>query len=38
MCNYFGMTTVSFFVKIISIADEELFSETYVGCIALYFV
>ena len=33
-CNYFGMTTVSFFVKIISIPDEELFSETYVRCTA----
>ena len=30
------MTTV--FVKIISIPDEELFSETYVGCTASYFV
>ena len=26
---------VNFFVKIISIPDEELFSEKYVGCIAL---
>ena len=32
-------TTVSFFfVKIISIPDEELFSGTYVGCTASYFV
>ena len=33
-CNYFGMTTVSFFflfVKSFSIPDDELFSETYVG-------
>ena len=30
------MTTVSFVVKIISIPDEELFSETYVGCTASY--
>ena len=37
-CYYFGMTTVSFFFKIISITDEELFSETYVGCTASYFV
>ena len=27
-----------FLVKLISIPDEELFSETYVGCTALYFV
>ena len=27
-----------FLVKIISIPDEELFSETYVGCTASYFV
>ena len=32
------MTTISFFVKIMSIPDEELFSETYVGCTASYFV
>ena len=32
------MTTASVFVKIISIPDEELFSETYVGCTASYFV
>ena len=37
-CNYFGMTTVSFFVKFISIPDEELFSEMYVQCTASYFV
>ena len=37
-CNYFEMTTVSFLAKIISIPDEELFSETYVGCTASYFV
>ena len=38
-CNYFGMMTVSFvFVKTISIPDEELFSETYVGCTTSYFV
>ena len=30
------MTNASFFVKIFSIPDEELFSETYVGCTALY--
>ena len=30
-CNYFGMTTVKVFVKIISTLDEELFSETYIG-------
>ena len=35
-CNYFGMTTVSFFVNIIGIPDEELFSETSVGCTASY--
>ena len=28
---------LGFFVKIISIPDEELFSETYVGCTASYF-
>ena len=27
-CNHFGMTTVRAFVKIISIPDDELFSET----------
>ena len=27
-----------FLVKIISIPDEELFSETYLGCTASYFV
>ena len=32
------MTTVSYFVKMISIPDEELFSETYVGCTTSYFV
>ena len=32
------MTTTKFFVKIISIPDEELFSEMYVGCTASYFV
>ena len=37
-CNYFGMTTLTSFVKIICISDEELFSETYVGYTALYFV
>ena len=25
-------------IKIINIPDEDLFSETYVGCISLYFV
>ena len=30
------MTTVSVFVKIIGILDEELFSETDVGCTAPY--
>ena len=28
----------NFFIKSISIPDEELFSETYVGCTASYFV
>ena len=37
-CNNFGMTTVNFFVKIISIPDEELFSETYIEWTAPYFV
>ena len=37
-CNYFWMTIVSFFVKIIYIPDEELFSETYFGCTASLFV
>ena len=39
-CNYFGMTTFSFlfFVKIIRIPDDELFSETNVGSTASYFV
>ena len=32
------MTTANFFVKIISIHDKELISETYVGCTASYFV
>ena len=32
------MQTVRVFVKIISIPDEELFSETAVGCTASYFV
>ena len=32
------MTTVRVFVKIVSIADEELFSETAVGCTGPYFV
>ena len=32
------MTIIRFFVKIISIPKEELFSETTVGCTALYFV
>ena len=36
--NYFGITTVSFCIKIFSIPDEELFSETYVACTASYFV
>ena len=36
-CNYFGMTIVRFFFKINSIPDEEIFSETYVGCTASYF-
>ena len=31
-------STVSFFVKIISIPEEELFSETYVGYAPSYFV
>ena len=30
--------TVRFIVKIISIPDEELFSETAVGCTASYFL
>ena len=37
-CNYFGMIAVSVFVKIISIPDEALLSETFVGCTASYFV
>ena len=37
-CYYFGMTTVSFLVKIISMPDKELFSETYVRCTASYFL
>ena len=37
-CNHFGMTTVRVFVKITSIPDEELFSETFVMCTASYFV
>ena len=37
-CNYFGITTFKFFVKIINIPDEELFSETYIGCTASYLV
>ena len=38
-CSNFVMTTLRvFFVKIISIPDEELFSETAVGCTASYFV
>ena len=32
------MTKVRVFVKIISIPDEELFSEMAVGCTASYFV
>ena len=32
------MTIVRVFVKIISIPDEELLSETAIGCTALYFV
>ena len=34
-CNHIGMTVLTVFVKIISIPDEELFSETAVGCTAL---
>ena len=37
--DHFGVTTVrGFFGKKINIPDEELFSETYVGCTASYFV
>ena len=32
-CNYFGMSTFCVFVP-----DKEIFSETYVGCTASYFV
>ena len=37
-CNFFEWQPLGFFVKIISIPDEQLFSETYVGCNASYFV
>ena len=32
------MKTVSYFVQMISIPDEELFSETAIWCTASYFV
>ena len=32
------MTIVRVFVKIISTPDDELFSETAVGCTASYFI
>ena len=35
---YMLIQTVPYIVQIISIPDEELFSETSVGCIASYFV
>ena len=38
MCIYFGNTAVRVFVKIISIPDEELFSERDIGCTASHFV
>ena len=37
-CNHFGMTTITDFVKRVSIPDAELFSETAMGATASYFV